>query len=139
MADEVFEKTKEYLNRLVETAEGQKLLSRHDQEIGFEVLGGEEFVVTVKGGNLSYSRGEGRVPASNLEEFLENIKVIADQQTFFELYDGELRPVDALIPEREEPVRLNIYPYLPKLPQVSWICDIIKLIAQQNQQSVYKR
>lgn len=139
MANEVWGKTKEYLSRLAGTATGQKLLTRYDQEIGFEVVGGERFVVSVKGGELSFRLGEGGVPAANLEEFLQNIKLIADSETFFALYNGELRPVDALIPEWEAPVRLNIYPYLPKLPQVSWICDIIKLIARQNKETASRR
>ncbi len=82
--------------------------------------------------------GSGRIfnPPVGHPEFLQNIKLIADRATFLEQYHGELRPVDALVPEWEAPVRLNIYPYLPKLPQVSWICDIIKMITQQNKEAV---
>ncbi len=139
MAEEVFEKTKEYLSRLAGTVEGQAILARHDQDIGFEVTRGEKFVVSVKGGKLSFRRGDVAVPASNIEDFTQNMKVIADKETFFELYSGDLRPIDALIPEGEAAVRLNIYPYLPKLRYVRWITEIIKLIAKQKQQSVPRR
>ena len=141
MVEGVFEKTKEYFSRLARISEGQRLLAKYDQDIGFEVVGGEKFVVSIKGGKLSFRHGDVAVPASNLEEFKQNMKVIADRETFFELYSGELRMGDALSPDpgSEASVRLNIYPYLPKLGYVTWIGEIIKLIARQNRQAVLEK
>ncbi len=156
MAGEVFEITRSYFQKLAETAEGKQLLAKHDQTIGFEVVGkeqvaeitkryysprftgtpvvGEErFVIDVKGGKLSFRQGEDvPVPAANWEEFEQHIKVLAERETYFQLYEGKLRPVDALIPEPEKPTRLNIYPFMSKRSHVRWICNLIKLITQQN-------
>ncbi len=157
MAGEVFELTKRYFKKLTESEDGRVLLAKYNQTIGFEVVtesqapeltkryyfprfsekplvGEERFVLEIKEGKLNFRQGEDvPVPAANWEEFDQNIKVLAERETFLALYNGKLRPVDALMPEAEQPTKLNILPFLPKWNYASWICRLIKLIARQNQ------
>ncbi|MDP2931412.1 MAG: hypothetical protein Q8O05_02795 [Chloroflexota bacterium] len=154
---DIFEVTKKHLQKLAKTKEGQELLKQYDQTIGFEVvgkdqvseitkkyyyprykgpdvIGKERFVVDVKGGTLTFRNGEDvPVPASSLEEMDKYTKILAEKQTYLDLYSGKMRPVDALVPDCEQPTRLNIWPFLPKMPYVAWINQMIKLIVKQNQ------
>lgn len=162
MADEIFRKTKEYFERLAETAEGKKLLGMYDQTIGFEVaredqvmeitrkyyfpkysgppcVGEERFIIDIKGGKLDFRPGEDvPLPASNRKDFTQYIKLLAVKKTFLDIYEGRLKPLDALIPEAEQPTRLNILPFLPKWAYASWIARLLLLIANQNQERIIR-
>lgn len=157
MAQSIFELTKTSFERLSETEAGSTLMKQFDHIIGFEVAAEsqlaeitkryyfprysgklvtplERFVVEVSKGKPIFRQEEDvPIPASNWDEFNRYIKLLATRATFEELYQGKLRPVDAIIPAAEQPTRLNILPFLPKWSYASWICRMIKLMAEQNQ------
>ncbi len=157
MASEIFDLTKKYFERLAQTKDSQEALAKYDQFLGFEVVADgqgsewskkyyvsgytpktaplELFVVQVKDGKVSFQEdADVPIPPSNWEELDNNMRILAERHTFFDLYQGKIRASDAIIPEAEQPTVLNIYPYQCKRNVASWVCSLFKLIAKQNKE-----
>ena len=156
MTEQIFELTKIFFQRLTDTEEGKELLSNYDHAIGFEVVGknqvmditkryyhprytgpyliGEErFIVEVISGKPAFRDGEDvPIPPSTSEEADRYTKILAEKQTYLDIYSGKVAPVDALIPEAVTPCKMNIIPFQSAPKYVIWINDIFRMIARSN-------
>lgn len=104
-----------FKNRVLKKEEALEELKKHDRTVQFRVLDEEPFMMEIKGGQITFEKGE-----------IENsdIEVEADSQTFIAIFSGEMTPSKAFLDGKLLAFRGWVDKTRPYFP---WLTKIIRI------------
>ncbi len=134
----IYEGVSQNVERMKKSEKGKTLLKMLDQTFIFNVVDDETFIMDVKKGRVRFGKDGVTWPPKNWKEWSLVTRLTCERSTLEDIIEGKLKPIDAMVPDPEKPVKLHTSMLLAKRNVSYWVCQFLMLIREMKKEGYSK-